>query len=282
MKIRLSFVLLLAASAIDLAADDVYLVNGRSFKGVVAETSATQVHIQIAGGMVSIPASQVARVDKADSSLGEYLARKGELARKTEVTADDWLALARWARGKGLDHGTREAALRAAELDPRLEGLAPLLRGLGFVYDEQIDRYVSYDDFMVRRGFVRSDGVWITKAEHDLSRQRAEAELAQRRAAQAEAARQAREDRLAALAEISLLRDSRRGPSAAVGYAPPYIVLPSYWLPPIFLPSVPRDPDPREPPPHHRPPRQRKQDPGRDGHGGIRIPGSLIPFDGGR
>jgi hypothetical protein len=274
MRICLSFVLLLAASAAELAADDVYLANGRSFKGVVAETSETQVHIQIAGGVVSLPASQVLRVDKAESSLGEYLARRSELERKPEVTAADWLALARWARSRGLDHGVREAALKAAALDPQLEGLAPLLRSLGFVYDEQIDRYVSYDDFMVRRGFVQSGGLWITKAENDLNRQRAEAELALRRAAQQEAARQAREERLAALAEISLIRESARGSGAA--YSTPYVMLPSYWLPPILIPPMPREPDPREPP-AQRPPRHREPESGRHNHGGIRVPGSLIP-----
>jgi hypothetical protein len=280
MRICLSFVLLLAALASGLAADDVYLANGRSFKGVIAETSDSQVHIRIAGGVVSLPASQVLRVEKAESSLGEYLARKQALELSLEAGAADWLALARWARTRGLEHGVREAALEAAEINPQLEGLAPLLRSLGYVYDEQVDRFVSYDDFMVRRGFVEANGSWIPRAEAEAERQRRDAELALRRAAQQEAARVAREERLAALAEISLLRDAR--PTA--GYsAPPLLMLPGYWFPPVFVPplppGMPRDPDPGEPPPHR--PRHREPDHGRHGHGGIRVPGSLIPFDGG-
>jgi hypothetical protein len=131
---------------------------------------------------------------------------------------------------------------------------------------------------MVRRGFVQSGGAWITKAEHDLNRQRADTELAMRRAAQQEAARRVREERLAALAEISLIRESARSSAPAYPVAP-YVVLPSYWLPPILLPPVPREPDPQEPPPH-RPPRRHEPEPARHHRGGIRIPGSLIPFDG--
>src|SRR5215469_7405388 len=109
----------LLGSPLPLAADDVYLKNGRSFENVVAEVGDTQVRVHMPGGVVSLPRSAVERVTKADSSFAEYLRRKQELesrdraagsagdARDAARRAADWLELARWARSKDLPQATR-------------------------------------------------------------------------------------------------------------------------------------------------------------------------------
>jgi hypothetical protein len=194
-----STVLLLGAllGALPLLADDVYLKNGRSFENVVAEIGDTQVRVHMPGGVISLPRSSVDRITKADSSFAEYSRRKQELesryrgaghardardsrdSRDSNVAgrrAEDWLDLARWARSNSLPQGTREAALAAAEINPREPGLAGLLRGFGYVYEASVDRWIPYDDAMRLHGFVQDGGTWISREEHaDRVRARAEA-----------------------------------------------------------------------------------------------------------
>lgn len=181
-----------------LLADDVYLKNGRSFENVVAEIGDTQVRVHMPGGVISLPRGSVERVTRADSSFAEYSRRKQELESRDRGAghadsagrrAGDWLELARWARSKNLPQGTREAALAAAEINPREPGLAGLLRGFGYVYEASVDRWIPYDDAMRLHGFVQDGGTWISREEHaDRVRARAEARTQAALAAREEAA----------------------------------------------------------------------------------------------
>ncbi|HEX4497821.1 MAG TPA: hypothetical protein VIE43_19260 [Thermoanaerobaculia bacterium] len=257
-SLPLLFLLLLAVPAF---ADDVYLVNGRKFEGVIAETSGTQVRIRMQGGSISLPKDQVLRVEAGDSNLAEYLRRKEALKKSPAAGAADWLELARWARAKELDQATREAALTAATFDPRIPGVAPILRGYGYVLDPQIDRWVSYSDSMRRRGFVLANGQWLTRDELQ-EKQRAQEEAAARyAAARQEAARAAREDRLAALAEISAARQ--------LAQPDPSLYQPFYGNP--FYGGVVVSPGFFGGDPGFRPPRRRESS-----SGFTHIPGSLI------
>ena len=272
--------LLALAAPVPGRADTVVLANGRSFEGVVAEETASQVKIRMPGGELSLPKSQVARVEKADSSYALYLERKQALRR--DASAADWLALARWAHDHGLSHGAREAALKAAQTEPRLAGLGPILRSFGYVYDEELDRWIPYADSMRRRGFVEVDGQWLSRQEL-AERRRAGEEEAQRRAVR-EAAQAAASAATAsrALAELTLYREALRDTAPQ----PDYDYL-DYYYPgtvavwPGFFPQVP----PHRPPGGHRP----GHHPGHHGHGGKpnhgygqfvhRQPGSLFPLD---
>lgn len=271
MRVRFVVILAFLASIPPAFADDVYLTNGRKFEGVIAETTGSQVRIWMAGGVLSLPSSQVARVEKEESALAEYLRRKDDLQANSRARAADWLELARWAQARGLQHGARESGLRAAALDPRLEGVAPVLRGLGYVYDEQLDRWIPYAESMRRRGFVLSYGQWISREEYEAATLAREEEAERRRIARQEQARAAREDRLAALTELVLVREVERSEREVPGYSAPLAVFPGYFFPPVFVPGHG----------HRRPHHGRRFnaiDPN-DGqpHGFIRVPGSLIP-----
>ncbi len=197
--------LLLPLIAVPALADDVYLVNGRKFEGVIAETTDTQVRIRMQGGTLSLPREQVLRVDQGDSNLAEYLRRKDLLKKDPTTRAADWLLLSHWAHVRELDQAARESALAAAALDPRLEGLSPVLRSYGYVLDPQLDRWIPYADSMRRQGFVQVNGQWVSRQEQaDLVQQQEEA-AARHYAIQQEAARAAREDRMAALEELSIV-----------------------------------------------------------------------------
>jgi hypothetical protein len=264
MPIRsLPLLLLVTLVAVPALADDVYLVNGRKFEGVVAETTDSQVRIQMQGGTLSLPKEQVLRVETGDSSLAEYLRRKEALKKNPSARAADWLELARWAHGKELDQATRESALAAATLDPKLEGLGPILRGYGYVLDPQLDRWVPYADSMRRRGLVLANGQWITRDEYQARLRAQEEDLARRAFARQAAARAAREDRLAALAELSAVHQLVQQPAPLYpypiygsSYGVPVVVVPGFW-------GGGGEPGPR---PHHR----------QDSGGFTHVPGSLI------
>jgi hypothetical protein len=245
MRIRPLPLLLLFLIACPVLADDVYLVNGGKFEGVIAETIGSQVRIQMQGGILSLPKGQVLRVDQGDTVLTEYLHRKEALKKGPSTRGADWLELARWARLKGLEQSAREAALAAAALDPGLEGLGALLRGYGFVLDEQLGRWVTFAESMRRRGFVPWGGQWITGEEYAAKVRAREEEEARYRAARDERVRAAREDRLAALAELSMARELSR---SAAPPAYPYPILPFYGTPVVVIPGIFFPPGTMKPP----------------------------------
>jgi hypothetical protein len=271
--------LLLALVATTAFADDVHLKNGRKFEGVIAEVTESQVRIRLQGGVLSLPKSQVLRVEKGDSPLAEYLQRKEALRRGANTRAGDWLDLARWARTQGLEQGAREAALAAAELDPKLAGLEPILRSFRFAYDEQLGRWISYEESMRRRGFVFAGGVWISREElAERDRQREE-EASRRRAAfeSARSERTARQTELLLATQTALLEETLRERQSAPPWLSPYT---PYGWPVVVVPGgFPPRCHSCDPPSHggdgkkpHHP---------REVRGGnntfTRIPGSLIP-----
>jgi len=205
-------------------ADTVYLTNGRTFEGVIADETETSVKIQMPGGSLSLPRSHVLRVEKSSSDFAEYLKRKTALQR-SGAGADEWLKLALWAKRQGLEQGAREASLTAGDLDPRLPGLAPLLRSSGYVLDAQLDRWIPYADSMRRRGLVQANGQWITR-EEQAARQQAQQEEAarqhsERAAARAAQATQAAREAELALAQLELQERLQQSPAADSGaYAP--------------------------------------------------------------
>jgi hypothetical protein len=257
-------------------ADTVYLTNGRSFEGVIAEVSDAAVRIQMPGGSLSLPRSHVLRVEKSESDFAEYLKRKAVLQHNGE--AGDWLKLARWAKSQGLEQGAREAALTAADLDPHVEGIAPFLRAYGYVLDAQLERWIPYADSMRRKGLVQWNGQWISREEH-AARQRAQQEEAARQNAERAAFRAAQATQAAREAELALAqmelqaRLSEATTAASVPYSVPLYVYPWY---------VPTLPTPR--PCHHCGPQNPPQPPGpvhrvqQDNRNTyLHVPGSLIP-----
>jgi hypothetical protein len=265
-------------------ADDVHLKNGRKFEGVIAEVTDSQVRIRMQGGVLSLPKSQVLRVEERDSDLSGYLRRKEALERSADTRAQDWLDLARWAKTHGLEQGAREAALEAAEIEPKLEGLALLLRGFRYTFDEQLGRWISYEESMRRRGFVFTGGAWISREELAERNRQREAEVARRRseAEAARAERTARQTELLLATQTALLEETLRERERAP-YVSPYVTpYNNYGWPVVIIPGF-------------FPPRCHKGSceptPGGDGRGDghrpshrpdtrntfTRIPGSLIP-----
>jgi hypothetical protein len=268
-RLLVALLLVLLAQAPGFA-DTVYLTNGRAFEGVIAEETDSAVKIQMPGGSLSLPRSHVLRVEKSASDFAEYLKRKTALQRGA-AGAEAWLGLARWAKSQGLEQGAREAALAAAEQDPRHEGLAPLLRSYGFVLDAQLDRWIPYADSMRRQGLVQWNGQWISRDEY-AARSRAEQQEAARQNAERAAARTARATQAAREAELALaeMELQARLSQASAPAGIPYMTYAYPW----YAPAVPT---PR-PCLHCGPHEPSRNGLPRSGQGSfMHVPGSLIP-----
>jgi hypothetical protein len=177
--------LLAAAVAAPALADDVYLVNGETFAGVVATEVGSQVRIRMPGGEMRLPRSLVLRVESAQTPYREYLRRKEALDAATGATAEDWLALAEWAQGKGLLHDAREAARLAAERAPELPGLAALMPSLGYVQDGEGGPWITREAAASRQRELEPPLLPPDPASIAWRRRDADARAAEREAAEA-------------------------------------------------------------------------------------------------
>ncbi|MFP3940156.1 MAG: hypothetical protein ACLF0P_07610 [Thermoanaerobaculia bacterium] len=270
-------------------ADDVYLTNGQVFEGVVARHDGDKVRIRLAhGGEMGLPASWVERVEEAETPYQAYLERRGALG--PDATAGDWLELAVWARSRGLDDAARKAALRAAALDPELEGLGAVLRPAGYVFVEEAEAWLTESEAMARRGYVRVGSEWVPA---EVAAQRRRLAEASRRSAEEAAEERARAESLErldraitllALSQLQEIQEERRtrrsGVPVTVGVG---TGVPVGIFPGAFHPKPPRRRPPKRPP-HPKPPPH--ADPKPDHHRGSftydalagRQPGSIIPL----
>lgn len=201
-----------------VSADEVHLVNGETFEGVIATVEKSSVTVRLPHGVIRLPASRVLRVERSTSPLERFLRRSEELAGTRNAEA--WLELALWAEEEGLSSGVRDAALRAARLDPRLPGLDPLMRGLGYGFDDEAGVWVPMDELMSRRGFVRLAGEWVP-AEVAADAALRMAEEREQREAEAREARLDRVITLLAMAQLQEIEEERREPEVVVPYASP-------------------------------------------------------------
>ncbi|HET9767291.1 MAG TPA: hypothetical protein VFS60_10615 [Thermoanaerobaculia bacterium] len=246
MRRRTALVLLVAfAAALPVSADTVRLKNGRAYEGVIAERTPEGVRVQFAFGHMVIPSEQVSAIEKAPSALAGYLEQKAVLAARRDAKASHWLELARWAKTQDLASSSREAALLAAELDPRLPGLDALLQPLGLVYEDALGRWIPFADSMALRGLVPWNGEWITVDEQrarreELTRQAAvrAQEAASLRMAQAAEAMRRAEERIA-LREEERLHEAELAASYGPGYWP-VATYPGYWVPQVVVVTTPR------------------------------------------
>lgn len=226
-----------------LRADVVHLTNGRSMEGVILEETTEQILLKVPFGEIGLPSASVQRIERGRSALEDYLESRAALELR-QGTALQWLDLALWAQQEGLDHSAREATLVAARLDPGLPGLVPQMTALGYAYDENLAIWLPHDEFMRRRGYVLSNGRWLSP-DQALAFKRA-----QQAAVVSELERQ-RQDRLARAVEMMVLaqvvqaeetrrlREEESVPRYGLplwgGY--PVVVAPGYWPRPPHRPE---------------------------------------------
>jgi len=261
-----------------LRADVVHLTNGRSMEGVVLEETPEQVLLRLPFGEIGLPRASVQRIERGRSPLEEYLERSAALARQPG-RAVEWLELALWAEQHGLDHSAREATLIAARLEPGLPGLVPLMTAQGYEYEENLAIWLPHEELMRRRGYVLSNGRWLSPSQA-VALKRAQQAFAASELERQRQERLARAMEMMVLAQMAQAEEARRLREEAVtpvyglplwgGY--PVVVAPGYWPRPPLRPEHQRTG-------HGNRPRHSKS-PSRDSHRDAivsRPPGSLIP-----
>lgn len=242
-RLSLALALTLAASA-PMAADEIYLANGRRLEGTATFLEDGRVEIRAAFGTLVIPADKVARIE-SKTSLDEAV--HTALARMDERDAEGRYQLALWCRNQGATTLSRRLLADTVAID---SGHAGARQALGYRF--AAGRWLTEAEYHALRGEVKFRGAWVGVAEREriLAWETAQAVLeAERRRADARAAEVA-----AAEARLVLAQERAREP-VLYGYDPYGYVVPISGYPH-------HRPHPRKPPgdgqqPPARPPAQR-------------------------
>lgn len=171
-----------------LFADEIFIKGAGSVSGRIVDQTATQVVVDVGGGVVGVPLARVERIVKAPTALDEYDARAAALK---PWNLAGWRALARWASRRGLEAQAALASERILAIDPDDPEANEVL---GFVLVD--GRWVTREEAYRVRGFVKYDGEWMLPDEARLRQDEAAAARAER-----EAEAQARATELAKLKE---------------------------------------------------------------------------------
>ncbi|MFQ5349005.1 MAG: hypothetical protein ACE5EG_01025 [Thermoanaerobaculia bacterium] len=221
--------LLLAALTTPVAADTVFLVNGNKFEQVVAEREPGAVRMRMPYGEIVLPERVVARVERSRSIWQVFAERQTEL-RDAAASAPEWLELALWADAAGYPEGMREALLGAAEIDPLLDGLAPLMRRIGYQLDREAGQWLTEGDYMRQRGYRRWGDRWLTRDEYAV-RWRAREEAQKKRRAEAREERITRAIEALVVAELSRAAEPEPPPRPIATHGPLVAVYPGAFFP---------------------------------------------------
>ncbi|MEX0611182.1 MAG: hypothetical protein WD229_03600, partial [Pirellulales bacterium] len=138
-------------------ADVFELANGGRVEGRLLDSAdekrSTLVIELAAGGRLTIPRSQIARVESISADDAEY----ENLARSSPDTIEAHLKMAEWCRERKLRDKAQQHWERVLELDPNHEAA----RGaLGF--RQKDGQWMTRDDVMASRGLVLYEGRYVT------------------------------------------------------------------------------------------------------------------------
>jgi hypothetical protein len=154
---HLAMALLLLPTA--ATADEVFLKGGGRLVGEVVEETPTRVVLEIGAGRVTVPRSHVVRMTSSRSALEAFRDRAAALPRND---ADGWFDLGLFARSAELPSQARQAFEYVLRLDPTHAGAH---QELGH---RMVDgRWMTEDESMLARGFVRFEGRWMAPPERD-------------------------------------------------------------------------------------------------------------------
>ncbi len=154
--------------------DTLELTNGGRVEGrIVVDAAADKKKYVIelaAGGRLTIPRSQVARIDTTSEFETEY----AELARKSPDTIEAHWKLAEWCREHKLRDRSQQQLARILELDPNHAEARNLL---GF--RKAGGQWMTREEVMAARGMVKYDGRYVTRQHVELLEQQKKVEGSQ-------------------------------------------------------------------------------------------------------
>ncbi|MCI0334362.1 MAG: HEAT repeat domain-containing protein [Planctomycetes bacterium] len=144
-------------TGISARADVFELKGGGRVEGQIVATAdgdKSQYVIELtAGGRLTLPRSQVARIDTTTASEAEYQ----KLARSSPDTVEAHWKLAEWCRERKLLGAMKQHLARILELDPNHRE-ARTASG----FRQQSGEWMTRDDVMASRGMVMYEGRYVT------------------------------------------------------------------------------------------------------------------------
>jgi len=162
MTTRFSAMVLLACIAATVAgplrislADVVHLKNGNKIEGEVLTETDETINLKTTVGSITLNKVDIDRIEKGVTALKQY-----ENTVKT-LKDDDTLAhytLGIWCKEHGLPRQAKDEFLKVIAADPEH---VEAHRELGHVL--QGGKWVTEDESMIAKGFVKHNGTWITR-----------------------------------------------------------------------------------------------------------------------
>lgn len=216
---------LLWGSPLLARADVLRLEGGGRLEGILVEESPARVTLEVSTGRVTVPRSHVVSIERAESALATFRARRASVAAGD---LDALIDLARFAGLNGLSAEAREAWTLVLGLDPS-NGEAH--RTLGHV--RVGGSWMEPEEAYRAQGLVPFDGRFVTPAEQTaLLREREQRANDDRRVDEARRAAREAEDRARrAEAEAARVRAeaARAMNPSPWGYGGPVIVAGPRW-----------------------------------------------------
>jgi hypothetical protein len=155
--------MLMALGGVFARGDVLELTNGGRVEGrLVDEAAADKANYVVeltAGGRLTIPRTQVARVESSSQMQAEY----DEQARSSPDTVDAHWKLAEWCREHKLRDLSQQHLTRILELDPNHAEARTLLgfRNAG-------GQWMTRDEVLAARGLVKYEGRFVTQQHMEL------------------------------------------------------------------------------------------------------------------
>jgi len=168
--------LLLSLGMISAAlADEVVLRNGSAFSGIVREEG-DRVIVEMDYGTMTFKKVDVRSISRGNDVLSTY---QDKASKATD--AKSMMDVAAWARDNGLAGRAQELYRKVIVLDP---DQAEARKALG--YEKFNGQWLTGDDLMTARGFVKVGGRWMNKDTADrILEQEAQARIETDRLSQA-------------------------------------------------------------------------------------------------
>jgi len=204
--------------------DVVHFKNGGSIEGQVVATP-TGVIVKLPGGDIAIPSDAIARIEKKESLLEQYQQRAAAIK---DPDPEAHYQLGVWAYMGGLKLQAQGEFRKTIALNPNHIGAR---QALGYRYDN--GRWMTEDEEMQARGFVRHEGQWMTpEAASRLQTLRAELEIAREKRLTAEADLKRAQEQLRAAPpapEMPIYRPNPYGNIYSTRGLPPYYPQAPYY-----------------------------------------------------
>jgi hypothetical protein len=176
-------------------ADEVVLRNGSAISGIVREEG-DRVIVEMDYGTMTFK-----KVDVRSISRGEDVISQFQAKAKAATDVKGMMELAAWARDRGLTGRAHDLYRKVIVLDP---DQAEARKALG--YEKVNDLWLTGDDLMTARGFVKLGGRWMAKDTADrILEQEAQARIETDRLAQAR--READQRHLEEMTKIGIERE---------------------------------------------------------------------------